>query len=313
MIRRFVLTTLSGLLLAGTAAAAPVLKSEAVVADPIVTVGDMFDDAGALAETPLFRAPKPGTTGMVNLDDVRAATARIGLVDYGTNGLSGIRVTRAAAIVDQAVLTGLITDDLEARGIITQGMSANTMFATPVNTINAEAVAQPATLVSLRYLPANGAFSARFTIAGVDHPLDVSGTIEMMIEAPHLVGSLTAGSVLGVQDIEMRPVPLRYAEASGVARIEDLLGKALNRQSREGMMLKATDVSVPLLIGKNDLVTIYYRKGPLTLTVKGQAVTGASQGSPLQVLNLMSKRVVGATALAAGAVEVSADALIAGL
>jgi flagella basal body P-ring formation protein FlgA len=61
-------------------------------------------------------------------------------------------------------------------------------------------------------------------------------------------------------------------------------------------------------------VTIYFRNGPMTLTVKGQAITGAAEGGPLQVLNLMSKRVVSATAIAAGAVEVSANPLaVAGL
>ena len=48
-----------------TALAAPVLRAEVSVTAPIVTVGDMFADAGAMADTPLFRAPKPGTTGMV--------------------------------------------------------------------------------------------------------------------------------------------------------------------------------------------------------------------------------------------------------
>jgi flagella basal body P-ring formation protein FlgA len=43
----------------------------------------------------------------------------------------------------------------------------------------------------------------------------------------------------------------------------------------------------------------------MTLTVKGQAITRASRGSSLQVLNLMSKRVISATAVAPGTVEVT--------
>src|SRR5690606_25359951 len=129
---------------------------------------------------------------------------------------------------------------------------------------------------------------------------DVSGSIELMIEAPHINDSLPAGALLSAEDIEMRPVPLRYVESTGVARLEDVVGKALVRQTRAGMMLKASDVTVPLLISKNDPVTIYFRKGPLTLTVKGQAVSGATRGGLVQVINLMSKRVISATAIAAG-------------
>ena len=52
----------------------------------------------------------------------------------------------------------------------------------------------------------------------------------------------------------------------------------------------------------------------MTLTVKGQAVTGAAAGGMVQVINLMSKRVISATAISAGDVQVSAAPLeLAGL
>ncbi|WP_316355100.1 flagellar basal body P-ring formation chaperone FlgA [Devosia sp.] len=314
MILRSAITTFAALLLSGAAWAAPVLKSDIVVTAPIVTIGDMFDAAGPIAEQPLFRAPNPGTSGMVSVTDIVAALARIGIEEFETGGLDGVRVSRAAAVIDEAVLTDLITADLSARGIISKGMTVDTLFSVPVKPLNAEAVAEPASVISLRYLPGSGAFTARFAIAGIEQPLDVSGSIELMIAAPHINASLPAGTLLSADNIEMRPVPLKFVESTGVARLEDVVGKTLVRQSREGMMLKATDVSVPLLISKNDAVTIYFRNGPMTLTVKGQAVTGAAAGGLVQVINLMSKRVISATAISAGAVEVSADPLaLAGL
>ncbi len=314
MILRSAIATFAGLLLSGVAWAAPVLKSDIVVTAPIVTIGDMFDAAGAIAEQPLFRAPNPGTSGMVSVTDIVAALARIGIEEFETGGLDGVRVSRAAAIIDEAVLTDLITADLAERGIISTGMTVDTLFSVPVKPLNAEAVAEPASVISLRYLPGSGAFTARFALSGIEQPLDVSGTIELMIAAPHINASLPAGTLLSADNIEMRPVPLKFVESTGVARLEDVVGKTLVRQSREGMMLKATDVSVPLLISKNDAVTIYFRNGPMTLTVKGQAVTGAAAGGLVQVINLMSKRVISATAISAGAVEVSADPLaLAGL
>ena len=314
MILRSAIATLAGLLLSGAAWAAPVLKADIVVTGAIVTVGDMFDDAGAAAEQALFRAPLPGTSGIVGLADIDAALGRIGIDTFDAAGLDGIRVTRAAAIVDEAVLTDLITADLAARGIVGAGMSVDALFSTPVQPINAEAVAEPANIISLRYLPGSGAFTARFAISGVEQPLDVNGSIELMIEAPHINASLPAGTLLTQANIEMRPVPLKFVESTGVPLLADIVGKTLLRQSRDGMMLRAADVAVPLLISKNDPVTIYFRKGPMTLTVKGQAVTGAASGGLVQVLNLMSKRVISATAISAGAVEVSADPLaVAGL
>ncbi len=314
MILRSAIATFAGLLLTSAAWSAPVLKADIVVSAPIVTVGDMFDAAGAGAEQPLFRAPNPGTSGMVSITDISAALARIGIEEYETGGVDGVRVSRAAAVVDEDVLSDLIAADLAGRGIISTGMTVDTLFAVPVKPLNAEAVAEPARVISLRYLPGSGAFTARFAIAGIEQPLDVAGTIELLIAAPHIKASLPAGTLLSADNIEMRPVPLKFVESTGVARLEDVVGKTLVRQSREGMMLKPSDVSVPLLVSKNDAVTIYFRKGPMTLTVKGQAVTGAAAGGLVQVINLMSKRVISATAISAGAVEVSADPLaLAGL
>ena len=312
--KRFTFAIMVSALLCGTAAADPVLKADVVITGPIVTVGDMFGNADLLAEQPMFRAPRPGTTGKVPLADIQAAANRLGISSFDSDGLVAVNVSRAASVVDETVLAEVIAADLRARGILADGMSADTRFDRTIAPINADAVEHPATVTSMRYMPGSGIFTARVTVAGVEQPLDLSGTIELMVEVPHLKSTLPAGAVLGPADVEMRRVPLRYAESVGVAAVEDLIGKALTRQSREGMLLKASDVTVPQLIGKNDLVTIYFRKGPMTLSVKGQAVTGATEGGALQVLNLMSKRVITATAIAAGAVEVSAEPLtLAGL
>jgi len=181
MIIRSAIVAVTALLLTGAAVATPVLKADIVVKAGIVTVGDMFEGAGAAAEQPLFRAPEPGTSGMVDIADIDAALSRIGIEDFETQGLVSTRVTRAAAVVDAGLLSELIAADLTTRGIIGDGMSVDTLFAVPVEPINAEAVAEPASVISLRYLPGSGAFTARFAIAGVDQPLDVSGSIELMI------------------------------------------------------------------------------------------------------------------------------------
>jgi flagella basal body P-ring formation protein FlgA len=314
MILRPFIAALATALLAGNAFAAPVLKGQVVVTAAVVTVGDMFDAAGILAEQALFRAPAPGTTGSVPLPAVAAAAARIGIDNFDANGLQAVSVRRQASIIDQPLLTKLITQDLTRRGILTTGMGVQLQFSAPLAPIAVAASAAPATLLNLRYLPLSGEFTARFTLAGVAEPLDLGGTIDLTIEAPHLATHLAAGTILTPADIVMRPISAKYAETAGFADPSQLVGMQLNRQSREGMLLKPSDVSTPALIARNDLVTIYFRQGPMTLTVKGQALTNAVTGAPVQVLNLMSKRVITAKALAAGAVEVSTDPLaVAGL
>jgi flagellar basal body P-ring formation protein FlgA len=305
-----------GFLLALTTSviAAPALRSEVTVRSEIVTVGDMFDNAGILAEEGLFRAPEPGTTGTVTIDAVRQAASLVGLTEFEAGGIERVRVARPAAVVDAEFLTHLITVDLSERGILAPDMIADTRFDRPDLVINAEAVVDPARLINLRYMPQSGEFSARFLIAGKDEPVDVTGTIDLMVEAPHLVDTMPAGTVLTQDDIEMRLVPLTTAETSGSARMEDLIGKALARQSRAGMLLKVNDVRAPELVSRNDIVTVFLRTGPMTLTVKGQALSAAAEGDTIPVLNLTTKKVLYGRATAAGTIEITTQPLtVAGL
>jgi flagella basal body P-ring formation protein FlgA len=300
--------------LAGTAFAAPVLKSDVVVSSSVVTVGDMFDDAGARAEEALFRAPAPGLAGMVSLDAVRSAATRIGLVDYDTAGVEQVRVSRSGTVIDEAMLTALVAQDLSNRGIAGPGMSVEAVFDVPFDDVTAASVDTPAQLVSLRYLPANGTFSARFSIAGQDKPVDVNGKINLMVEVPHLVSNLAAGAILTPADIEMRKVTVQMAESNGLADISQLVGKQLQRQSRQGMMLRPADVVEPQLVSRNETVTVYFRAGAMTLTVKGQALNAAAKGQDVAVLNLTTKKVVHGQAMSQGAVEInSTDLNVAGL
>jgi flagella basal body P-ring formation protein FlgA len=309
MIRTFALAAAFAAL-AGSTLAAPVLKSEVTVAGALVTAGDMFDDAGDFAAQPMFRAPAPGTTGTVSLEAVKEAAGLIGLSDYQANGVVAVRVARAATVVDQSVLTRIITDDLTSRGIVGMGVTVETAFDTPNLTFNAESVANPVQLLTLRYTPGNGVFAARFLIAGTEQPIDVGGRIELMIEAPHLVATKPAGTVLTPADIEMRLVPLRNAETNGIATLDQLVGKQLMRQSRSGLMLRPADVTEPRVVERNANVTVILRNGPMTLTVKGQALNSAAAGQPVQVLNSASKKILTGMALPGGAVEITSNTTI---
>jgi flagella basal body P-ring formation protein FlgA len=307
------LIALAAIVFATAASAAPALRGEVTVTNAIVTVGDMFTDAGDLAGTPMFRSPAPGTTGTVTLDAVRQAAGLAGLTDYTADGILRVRVVRAATVIDEPVLTALITGDLVARGIVREGIVVDATFDQSELPLNAEAVPDPVQLVSLRYTPANGAFAVRRMIAGTDAPVDRSGRIELMVEAPHLVANRPAGAILVPEDIERRLVPLRNAESSGAAALDQLIGKQLTRQSRGGLMLRPTDVTEPRVVERNAMVTVILRQGPMMLTVKGQALNGASVGQPVQVLNATSRKILHGVALPSGVVEITTILAVAGL
>lgn len=302
-----------GISLSTAALAAPSLKADVTVTAEIVTVGDMFDDAGSLAELAMFRAPSPGTTGMVDLSAVTHAAKLVGLTDFENIGIARVRVSRAATVVDAAMLKAMVTADLQGRGIVLDGVTPDLRFDTPDLSFNAEAVDEPVKLINVRYMPGSDSFTARFQIAGTDLPVDVAGRIEMMVQAPHLIAARPAGTVLTPSDIEMKMVPLKYAESTGIVSLDQLVGKQLDRSGRAGLMLRAGDVEEPQVVARNQMVTVYLKSGPMTLTVKGQALNNAAAGQPVQVMNTASKKIVIGTALPNGGVEMTTTTNVAGL
>jgi flagella basal body P-ring formation protein FlgA len=211
-------------------------------------------------------------------------------------------------VVDATTLSGLISADLAARGLLPQGAELHTRFDNPALSYSAEAVETPVTLVSLRYQPGAASFSARFQVAGMDLPVDVAGSIDLLVEVPHLAASLKAGAVLTLADIEMKRVPLDFADQSGVENLDELVGKQLRRNSRAGLMLKAADVTEPLAVRRNTEVTVLLRTGPMTLTVIGQSLGDAASGQPVQVMNSVTRKILTGVATASGAVEITTAA-----
>lgn len=287
------------------AQATPLLKGDIIVTSSIVTIGDMFENAGLIAETAIFRAPAPGTTGVLSIEEVAQAARAAGLDDFESAGLDRIRVARVGVMIDMPLITDLIAGDLRNRGILNDSMSMQIALDAPLPMLTAADTASPATLVILRYMPGSASFSARFQIAGRETPLDVAGQIQLMIEAPHLARTLPAGAILRTDDIELRMVPLNYAETSGLVRIEDVVGKQLQRQTRAGVLLRPADVASPELISRNEIVTIIYRQGALTLTTRGQALNAASLDQPVSVLNPMTRKVLHGIATANSTVTIS--------
>jgi flagella basal body P-ring formation protein FlgA len=295
---------LTFLLFVTPALADPSLRGEVTVTAALVTVGDMFDNPGPLSETAIFRAPAPGTTGIVDLASVEQAAAMIGLTDFDNVGFTRVRVARASTLVDATVLDKLVEDNLARKGIVSGSVTAAVRFSDPDLAFNAEAVEQPATLLDLRYTPGNGAFAGRFLIAGIDQPVDLTGSIELMTTAPRLIASTAGGTILTEADFEMATVPLATADAGGFADLQQLVGKQLLRQSRAGLMLKPTDVAEPSAVTRNTLVTVVLRTGAMTLTIKGTALGTVAEGEPVDVLNAATKKILHGVARSDGSVEI---------
>src|SRR6188768_911284 len=91
------------------------LKSQVTVSSDIVRIGDLIDNAGAAANTPIFRAPDLGQTGAVPVRAVLDAVRPYGLLAVDARGLNEIAVTHASRTIPADAIEQRIVTALTAR------------------------------------------------------------------------------------------------------------------------------------------------------------------------------------------------------
>src|SRR5438270_7155421 len=97
------------------------LKAQTTVAAEIVRIGDLVENAGVAANTPIFRAPDLGQPGAVPSRAVLDAVRPYGLVMVDARDISEIAVTRMSRAI--------AVDDIEAR--IAQALTARHRLGKP--------------------------------------------------------------------------------------------------------------------------------------------------------------------------------------
>src|SRR5262245_57912340 len=93
----------------------PTLRGNVNVTGELVRVGDFIDNAGPLAQTPLFRAPDLGTTGAVPVTQVLDALRAQGVIGVATGDIREVLVTREARTLSQKEIETEVSRALERR------------------------------------------------------------------------------------------------------------------------------------------------------------------------------------------------------
>lgn len=226
-------------LFAGAALAAQpvVLRANPVDADGIVTLGDLFEGAGAASSAVVTAGPRTG--GSVVLDAARVQSA-----------------ARAAGLA--------WANPAGVRRIAVRGAATATAAGAPV-------LAAAASAEALTY--------AR---------------------------SLNAGEVLAAEDLVW--VPVSRAPADTPRDADAAIGLTVRKPVRAGAAVSARDLAVARVIAKDDSVAVHYRQGGIVLALKGKALSAASVGETVRVLNPHSKSIIEAVAAAPGLAVVGPQA-----
>ena len=127
-------------------------------------------------------------------------------------------------------------------------------------------------------------------------------------QAPVLayVHSLNVGDIVQAQDLTWSREAVAGADAPRDADL--VIGMAVRRPLREGDAASLRDVSAPMVIKKDDVISVTFAVNGLSLTLQAKALTDASAGQSLSVMNQVSKKIIQAVATAPGQAVVGPEA-----
>lgn len=291
-----VLLALSGNASAQSAAAAPALKASVTVAGDIVTIGDLVENAGPVADVPIFRAPDLGTTGAVATDRVLEAIRPHQLIGIDTHGLADVIVTRASRVISPRDISDRVAKALSGQYGFGAAPNILVNFDGDVRAVQVEANATgDLQVLALSYDPRTTRFDITLNLPDstqqLRQPMRYTGTAIETVETLAVNRPVERGELIAASDLTTVRQP-QAESGTGLTDANAAIGRAARHSLRPGQPLAAADLMKPEIVARNDTVTIVYQVPGVTLTLRGEAKEAGALGDTIGVINVESKHVV---------------------
>ena len=113
--------------------------------------------------------------------------------------------------------------------------------------------------------------------------------------------NIRANVVIAAKDLKLVSSDL----ANGFGSIDDVVGQETRVVLYAGRPVMVNDIGPPALVERNQIVTLAYVAGPLTILADGRSLGRAGVGDRVRVLNLSSRTTVTGSVEADGTISVS--------
>lgn len=289
------LVWLSLLLPAATQAAS--LKPMTMLADGVVRLSDLFEDAGAAADRVLGPAPAPGSRVVVEAPQLAAIARQFGVA------------WRPASAGDRAILERpgrpMATADIHAalRGALRGAGAAEDVdleipaLAPPMLPLNTQARPD---VTQLAYDGASGQFAATLLVAGAGFQpvhLRVAGRVHEMASLAVPVRRIQAGETMRPDDLRLVRVRAETIRGEVARAVGDAAGLTPRRPLPAGQPVPLADLARPAVVQKGRPIMLRLESPGLTLTTQGQALEEGAPGARIRVLAPGTRSILEATVL----------------
>jgi flagella basal body P-ring formation protein FlgA len=287
----------------------PSLNDSASVADEFVRLGDLIENVGDAARTPVFRAPALGSTGTIQVYRIIEAARSAGISVFDTHGISEVLVTRETRTIPVAEIERAVAETASKQIGVDDPKNIAVVFDSGVRPLAVEPnAATTPRLVQFNYDPRSQRFDASLDVPGSNatrkKAVRISGYLYETVEIPTVIRAFSRGEIVRDGDIEMQRRPKAELTADVLKNSAAVIGHAARRDLRAGQPIRITELMKPELVGRGDTVTLTFDSPGVLLSLRAKAMESGTEGDVIQVLNPQSKRTVQATVEGPGHVVV---------
>lgn len=110
--------------------------------------------------------------------------------------------------------------------------------------------------------------------------------------------NIMAGEILQPSDLEWSDTAIGAADTPD--QPQAIMGKAARRPLRAGAVCELHDLDSPKIVHRNEVIDVAYEDEGIRVVLEGKAMSDASVGDEVQVMNVQSKKIIEAVASAPG-------------
>lgn len=275
-------------------------RTESLITADVVTVGDVFDGVTRNADHVLAPAPALGTEMVLSAHDLTRISEAFGFGWQAQSGMDRVVIRRDAQEIDRyqidAALQAKLAEMLPGRRFEAVYDTKNSGFFIPPQQVPVVEVED------LRHDLVRGVFRASLRAGDVRR--DVTGQLHLLTQVPVLQQPQRPGEVIGATDVTYIDVRSTDIAANTILDSAQLVGQSLRRSLPAMRPLNSSDVILPTLVKKGDLLTVSLQRGSIHLTAQGRALENGAEGQIVKIMNTSSRQVLDAVVTGAQSVTI---------
>lgn len=260
------------------------LKTHVIADDPLLKLGDLYENAGDAAHVVVGRAPAPGGRHMLSVSRILKVTQQYGLTIPA--GIDRISIERPGRHLSLDEITDLVDAKLSVYGADASGRvelsGTYSKLFMPIQSVGLPE------LSNFTFEPRSRRFAGRIDIKDIDGRVTttrLAGRVVAVVSVPVLRNIVSPGDVISERDLGWTEISTRRVSQNLALGAEQVVGMSPRRVLRPGATIRTTDLRRPVAVAKGALVTMRIRQAYIQITASGRALDDGSLGDVIRVVN----------------------------